>query len=664
MVDKLGWGILGIGGIAEQFARALPHSHSGQLVAVGSRSTDRAQTFARRHGVPHAHGSYEALLADKQVNAVYIATPHPQHSLWVFRAAEARKHILCEKPLAINHAHAMAMIEAAREYDVFLMEAFMYRCHPQTSKMIELIREGAIGEVRMMDVAHGFCSEFDPHHRLYANDLAGGAILDIGCYPVSLARLVAGVHLGKTLDPVEVSGAAHIGETGVDHWSAATLIFPNDVIAHCSASITFRKDHTARIYGTEGHLHVTLPWFSGVFEGGTSTIRLHSCDGATKEINFDTGFVFANEADTVAAHIDQRQAPWPAMSWDDTLGNMRILDRWRSAIGLVYEQEKPEHAAYTVHRRPLTVRPHCPMKYGRVAGLDKPISRLVIGAAAPGIMPDAAVMFDDFFERGGNAFDTAYIYGGGQAEAWLGHWHQHRGIRDQIVIIGKGAHTPHCDPESVTRQLFESLDRLQTDHVDIYFLHRDNPEIPVGDFVDVLNEHHRAGRVKVFGGSNWTIDRMVKANAYASKHCLEGFTVLSNNFSLARLVNPIWNGVLSASGSEWGEWLTDNQIVLFPWSSQAHGFFTDCAGPDKHDDDPMVRGFYCDDNFERRRRTIQLAKDKSVEPVNIALAFVLGQAFTTFPLVGPQLISETRSCMRALMVQLTGAEMKWLNLAD
>ena len=119
-------------------------------------------------------------------------------------------------------------------------------------------------------------------------------------------------------------------------------------------------------------------------------------------------------------------------------------------------------------------------------------------------LPHAAAMFDDFVERGGTTFDTAYIYGGGRGEKLLGQWITSRGNRDEVVVIGKGAHTPYCDPESITRQLNESLERLQTDHVDLYLMHRDNEEIPVGEFVDVLDEHFKAGRIKAYGGSNWS----------------------------------------------------------------------------------------------------------------------------------------------------------------
>src|SRR5438552_868601 len=147
MADKLNWGILGTGNIAKAFAKGIAASRSGALVAVGSRSQASADNFGVEFNVPRRHASYDALLADKNVHAVYIATPHPLHAEWSIKAAEAGKHILCEKPMSINHAEAMVVLEAAHRNDVFFMEAYMYRCHPQTQKLVELVREKIIGEV-------------------------------------------------------------------------------------------------------------------------------------------------------------------------------------------------------------------------------------------------------------------------------------------------------------------------------------------------------------------------------------------------------------------------------------------------------------------------------------------------------------------------------------
>jgi aryl-alcohol dehydrogenase-like predicted oxidoreductase len=293
----------------------------------------------------------------------------------------------------------------------------------------------------------------------------------------------------------------------------------------------------------------------------------------------------------------------------------------------------------------------------------KPVSRLVMGVDNQKTLPHAAAMFDDFFERGGNCFDTAWIYGGGACERVLGQWVRLRGLREAVVILDKGAHTPCCDPASITRQLQESLERLGMDYVDIYMLHRDNPAVPVGEFVAVLNEHLQAGRIRAFGGSNWTLARVEAANEYARARDLAGFAAVSNQFSLARMVAPPWNGCLSASDPESRAWLERTGTALMPWSSQARGFFLPGrARPEDRSDPELVKCWYAEDNFKRLARAAELAERRGAEPINIALAYVLGQPFPTFPLIGPRQIAETRSSMQALDIELSPQEVRWLNL--
>ena len=663
MAGTLGWGILGAGRIAGAFARGVAHSKTGRLVAVGSRSKEKAEAFVADFMGARAHGSYEDLLADAEVEAVYIATPHPMHARWSIRAAEAGKHVLCEKPLALNHPQAMAVVEAAREHDVFLMEAFMYRCHPQTARLLGLVREKAVGEVRVIKASFSFHAGFNPDSRLFSNALGGGGILDVGCYPVSAARLLAGAALGKAfVEPVGLCGFGHLGETGVDEWAVASLKFPGGILAQVAAGVSVNQANTIEVYGTEGRIVVPWPWTPSR-EGGTTKILVHrKGEPEAEEILVETHeWLYGLEADTVAANVGRRQAAPPAMSWADTLGNMRILDAWRDAIGLVYESERFEAAAPPVHGRALEVRKDHAMRYGRLPGLEKDVSRLVMGVDNQKAMPHAAVMFDDFFERGGNCFDTAYNYGSGACERLLGQWIRSRGIRDQVVIFDKGAHTPNCYPEALTQQLLESLERLGTDHIDIYMMHRDNVDVPIGEFMDVLNEHLRAGRFRAFGGSNWTLERVEAANAYAEKNALACLAAVSNNFSLARMVDAPWHGCLSASEPEWRAWLERTGTVLMPWSSQARGFFVRGDAGDRSDAE-LVRCWYADDNFERLKRARELAESRGVEPINVALAYVLCQPFPTFPLIGPRTIGETRSSMAALAVELTGEELAWLNL--
>jgi aryl-alcohol dehydrogenase-like predicted oxidoreductase len=246
----------------------------------------------------------------------------------------------------------------------------------------------------------------------------------------------------------------------------------------------------------------------------------------------------------------------------------------------------------------------------------------------------------------------------------LGEWIKTRNIRSEVVILDKGAHTPFCDPENLTKQFLTSLERLQTDYVDMYMMHRDNTDIPVSEFIDVLNEHRSAGRMRAFGASNWSFLRVQEANEYARSKGLEGFSAVSNNFSLARMVAPPWAGCISASDRVSRAWLTETQMPLMPWSSQARGFFTGRAHPDDRSDEELVRCWYSDDNFQRLERVNAMAKERGVLPINIALAYVLNQPFPTFPLIGPRQLSETRTSFPALEIELSPEEVRWLNLED
>ena len=351
--DKLRWGIIGTGTIAKTFAKGVADSTSGVVVAVGSRDQRSADAFADAFGIPRRHPSYDALLADEQVQAVYISTPHPLHKQWAVKAAAAGKHILCEKPIGVNAAEAAEIVAAARKHDVFLMEAFMYRCHPQIAKLVELIRDGAIGQVRVIQATFAFHAPipYDPTTRLLANDLAGGGILDVGCYPASFCRLAAGAAVGKPFaEPTELVATGYLGQTGVDEWTVASAKFPGpatsggnaggDILAQLSTGVQCEQENVGRVYGSDGWIYVPNPWNPSL-DGSPATLVVHRRNEPAREIVVETpGPLYALEADTVARNLSARQAPSPAMSWDDSLGNMKLLDRWRAAIGLKYGFEK------------------------------------------------------------------------------------------------------------------------------------------------------------------------------------------------------------------------------------------------------------------------------------------------------------------------------------
>jgi len=665
MSEKLRWGILGAGRIAGVFARALAASATGELVAVGSRTQASADRFGDEFGVATRYGKYEALLADPAVQAVYLAMLHPWHAVWAVRAADAGKHILCEKPLTIDYPEALAVVEAARRNDVFLMEAFMYRCHPQTRKLVELLRAKAIGDVRAIQATFSFQMGFDPEARHLKNAKGGGGIMDLGCYCMSMARLLAGAAAGQDFtEPTEIKAVGHVGEISKsDEWTIAALKFPGDITAQLACGVMANQgDNVVRVFGAEGSIFLPTPWFPAR-NGGTSSIFLHrSGEEQPEEIIITADReLYTIEADTVAENIARRQVPSPAMRWDDSLGNMRALDGWRREIGMVFEAEQPAAWTLPVDKKPLAARPQARMPYARIDGVDKPVSRLFAGAMWAQNLPHACVLYDAFFEYGGTAFDTAYVYGGGSADRLLGQWMKLRGLREQIVVMIKGAHTPLCDPEHLTSQLFESLERMQTDYTDIYTMHRDNPEIPAGEFIDVVNAHMRAGRIRAFGVSNWTLARVEEANAYAQAKGLRGIAAVSNNFSLARMIEAPWDGCIAAKDQESRAWFMQTGMPLLAWSSQAQGFFALGETPE-WPSQWMARCWSSDDNYRRLARAKELAEKYGVSPLNIALAYVLCQPFRTFALVGPQTPTEVRTLMPALDIILTDAEMRWVNL--
>ena len=343
MEKKIKWGIISTGRIAAKFASQLPPSHSGVLFAAASRTLGKAQDFARRYNALRAYGSYQEILSDPDVDIVYIATPHPMHAEWAIKAAHAGKHILCEKPLTINIKEARELIQTARICNVFLMEAFHYRCHPQTARVLELIREKVIGDVRVIQAAFSFNRDYDLEHRTLNHSLAGGGILDVGCYPVSMARLLAGAALGSDfIEPPEVRGCGMIGEKSrVDEYAVADLKFPGGILAQVSCGVQVHQENVVRIYGSKGRIVIPSPWVVSL-DGGTSKIIVQKDgekDSEEISVTAEQG-LFAIEADTACRYIPQRQASPPAMNWEDSLGNMQTLDLWRASIGLHYDFEK------------------------------------------------------------------------------------------------------------------------------------------------------------------------------------------------------------------------------------------------------------------------------------------------------------------------------------
>ncbi|MQB19550.1 oxidoreductase [Agrobacterium tumefaciens] len=662
-LQPIRWGIIGPGTIAKTFAESVAHSTTGKLVAIATRNPDRPGLSDGFPGARIVNG-YDALLSDAEIDAVYIATPHTGHAEWAIKAIRAGKHVLVEKPIALSAYDAEAIFHEAKKAGVFAGEAYMYRLHPQTARIVELVKGGAIGEVRIIRSSFGFSmGSFRADHRLFANESAGGGILDVGGYPVSMARLIAGAVSGQPfLEPTKVSGVAHLGQSGVDEWASAVLKFPNEIIAEVSCSIMANQDNVLRIIGSEGRIEVQDFWFASGHKGGIGKIDvIKGKDRQTIEVAEDR-YLYSFEVDAAGEAIrnQSQEFAYPGMSWADTLGNLRVMDQWRASVGLEYGVESAAKRVLNIAGGKVAPGNSVPKR--QIPGVAKPASVVALGFEFFPNFASASLTLDSFYEAGGNLFDTAFVYGGGKTEAIFGDWHTSRNVpREEIVLIGKGAHSPLCYPDVIAKQLDQSLNRLKTDYVDIYFMHRDNTDVPVGEFVDAMDAEVKRGRIRgIFGGSNWTRQRMDEAIAYAEKTGKTAPGALSNNFSLAEMLDPIWAGCVAASDEPWKEWAKERQIPNFAWSSQGRGFFTDRAGRDKRDDEEIVRVWYSERNFERRDRAIELARELGRHPIHIALAYVIAQPFPVIPLIGPRTIAELEDSLSALDIKLTPEQVRWL----
>ena len=263
----LRWGVLSTANIGKKLVNpAIQASSNGELVAVASRDAERARAFAAETGIPRHHGSYEALLEDPDVDALYIPLPNGMHREWSIRAAEHGKHVLCEKPLALDAAECLAMNAAAHDNGVLLMEAFMYRFHPRIDRIIERVRAGAIGELRAIRSAFTFRLT-RPTDIRWSRELGGGALMDVGCYCVNVSRTVVGA------EPVEVAAWAHFTGDNVDARLAGMLRFDGGVVAQFDCALTMERREMCEVAGTDGVLAIEDAFLPGTGDTDIRTLR-------------------------------------------------------------------------------------------------------------------------------------------------------------------------------------------------------------------------------------------------------------------------------------------------------------------------------------------------------------------------------------------------------
>jgi len=317
------------------------------------------------------------------------------------------------------------------------------------------------------------------------------------------------------------------------------------------------------------------------------------------------------------------------------------------------------------------------MRYIEITGIERPVSAIGLGTTSTIFTPSGddqvAELIDAFLAAGGNCVDTAHIYGFGESERSLGRWLGETGRRDEIVLITKGCHPlvdgaghfgpPRVTPEAIRGDLTESLGSLRTDHVDLYLLHRDDESVAPGPLLETLNEEKASGRIKTFGASNWTVQRLAEADRYAADHGLVGFAASSPGLSLPRPVAMQFPGTLFAD-DDTRRWHAETGLPVLAWTSLAAGFASGRFRPDDQDVDESTRAFFSEDNFERMRRAEDVAERRNTSSLQVALAFVLRQSFPVVALVGPSKVENLQGTLGALEVELTADEMRYLDLDD
>jgi D-xylose 1-dehydrogenase (NADP+, D-xylono-1,5-lactone-forming) len=312
VTDPVRWGILSTANINEKVLAGVSGSPAVSVVAVGSRSSGSAREFAERHEIPRAHGSYEELLADEEVEAIYIPLPNGLHVEWTLAALAAGKHVLCEKPMSPRADEVERCFDAAEHAGLILSEAFMWRHHPQAERLVSLVRDGAIGELRLVRAAFSFTLPQSPNVRWDA-ELDGGALMDVGCYCVSGARLLAGA------EPERVHGEAVMASSGVDSRFVATLRFPGDVLAVFDCGFDLPPRDELEGIGSEGSLFLDDPWHSL-----EPRIELRGADGSIEMVEVERANPYRLEFEDVSAAI--RGEREPRLGRADAVGQARALE--------------------------------------------------------------------------------------------------------------------------------------------------------------------------------------------------------------------------------------------------------------------------------------------------------------------------------------------------
>lgn len=330
-MSEVRWGIIGTGTIAKAFATDFRYAKTGELRAVASREKESADNFAEQFGIEFAMVDYFSLINSHEVDVIYIAVPHVYHYELTKACILAGKHVLCEKPFTLNEIQAKELFELAQAHDVFVMEAMWTRFTPAIEQALEWVEEGEIGNLQSIQASFGFAKEQDPEHRLFNRELGGGALLDVGIYPIFLAQLFFG-------KPDFIQNQAIVGDTDVDLLEQLMLGWEDGQLASLEASIITEQPNRAVLSGTHGYIELGKEWFK------TKEITLNKPDGSERSIEFDfPGAGYQFEIEEVNRCILEGVLQSPNHLWEDTLNLLATMDEIRQDIGVSYPGEPEPH---------------------------------------------------------------------------------------------------------------------------------------------------------------------------------------------------------------------------------------------------------------------------------------------------------------------------------
>jgi predicted dehydrogenase len=410
------WGILGTGAIAKAFAEAIQETE-GDLIAVASNTKQRAEEFVKDYHCEPVEG-YHNLISNPAINAVYVATPHTSHFELSAECLRNKKAVLCEKPMTMNATETMALIDLSRKHNTLLMEAFMYKIHPQTQKIISLVKDRLQGPLQ---IKANFCFSVDvpETHRLVNKELGGGSILDIGCYPTSISRYVVGAINNKEfMNPISFKAEGELNSQGIDLNASAKLKFEDGSVAEIKSATNKQTETDVVISDNQLSLIVNQPWHCGEFTERKSDIRILNKDGTEEQYEIETEKgLYALQIDHFSELFNNLSIESSLIPHSDSHGNMISLDSWRKELEVFYKEDGGETRKNPII--PLDKQRES-LPISRIPGINKDLSRVVFGCDNQSDSNHAFAMFDHFFSQGGNVFDTAYIYNEGKSDLYLG----------------------------------------------------------------------------------------------------------------------------------------------------------------------------------------------------------------------------------------------------